>query len=185
MPARARILAAAHHLFYTQGIRATSIDHLLAVAEVARMSFYHHFASKQALVVAFLHERHAQWQQHLEAEASRRGQTPQDELLAVFAVLEEWFAEPGFRGCAFINTVLETADPTTEEHLIACQHKQVLRQYLERLLRAGQFPAPAQQAAQLLLLVDGAIVRAQFGDGPAAARTARELAAQLVVLAAK
>ena len=178
--ARQRILAAAHQLFYAQGIRATGVDQLLAAAAVARMSFYKHFPSKQALVVVFLHERHAHWQQQLETQAKARAQTPRDELRAVFAVLEEWFAEAGFRGCAFINTVLETADPTTEEHLIARQHKEVLRAYLEGLLTACAFATPSQGAAQLLLLIDGAIVRAQMGDGPAAALTAQALAEQLL-----
>lgn len=178
--ARQRILAAAHRLFYQYGIRATGIDRLLAEADVARMSFYKHFPSKQALVVAFLHERHTHWQQALEAAAQARAQNSIEELLAVFAVLGEWFAEPDFRGCAFINTILETADPSTEEHLIARQHKQALRDYLEALLVAGGVAQPPQVAAQLLLLIDGAIVRAQLGDGPAAAATALALARRVL-----
>jgi AcrR family transcriptional regulator len=177
--ARARLLGAAHQLFYQQGIRATSIDHLLATAKVARMSFYKYFPSKQALVVTFLQERHSQWQQQLEQQAKARAQTPLAEALAVFEVLGDWFGEADFRGCAFINTVLETADPTTEEHKIA-QAQQVLRAYLEGLLVAAGFATPSLGAAQLLLLLDGAIVRAQLGDGPAAAQLAQAMAKQLL-----
>jgi AcrR family transcriptional regulator len=179
--ARQRILAAAHRLFYTQGIRATGVDELIAVAGVARMSFYKHFPSKQALVVAFLQERHQNWQQQLERQAKARAHTPAEEVRAVFQVLQEWFSEADFRGCAFINTVLETADPYTQEHLLAREHKQVLRTYLEGLLRAGQFRDPVQGAAQLLLLIDGAIIRAQLGDGPTAATSALALAELLLV----
>lgn len=174
--ARQRILAAAHQLFYTQGIRATGIEELLTVANVARMSFYKHFPSKQALVLAFLQERHQHWQQQLEQQAKARAHTPGGELRAVFEVLAAWFAEAGFRGCAFINTVLETADPHTQEHQLARAHKQALREYLAGLLRATQFPDPDHGAALLLLLIDGAIVRAQMGDGPAAAQQAQALA---------
>jgi AcrR family transcriptional regulator len=175
--ARQRIMAAAHQLFYTQGIRATGIEELLTVANVARMSFYKHFPSKQALVLAFLQERHQHWQQQLEQQAKARAHTPGGELRAVFEVLAAWFAEADFRGCAFINTVLETADPHTQEHQVAQAHKQALRQYLAGLLRAMHFPAdPDHGAALLLLLIDGAIVRAQLGDGPAAARQAQTLA---------
>jgi hypothetical protein len=95
-------------------------------------------------------------------------------------VLGDWFGEADFRGCAFINTVLETADPTTEEHKIAQAHKQVLRAYLEGLLVAAGFATPSLGAAQLLLLLDGAIVRAQLGDGPAAAQLAQAMAKQLL-----
>lgn len=178
--ARQRLLAAAHRLFYAQGIRATGVEELVVAAGVARMSFYKHFPSKQALVVAFLHERHQSWQQQLETQAKARSHTPADEVRAVFQVLKEWFGEADFRGCAFINTVLETADPRTQEHLLARQHKHVLRIYLEGLLRACEFVNPVQGAAQLLLLIDGAIVRAQFGDGPAAAANALVLAELLL-----
>ncbi|UOQ69271.1 TetR/AcrR family transcriptional regulator (plasmid) [Hymenobacter volaticus] len=108
------------------------------------MSFYKHFPSKQALVVAFLQERHQSWQQQLEQQAKARSNTPAEEIRAVFHVLKEWFGEADFRGCAFINTVLETADPHTQEHLLARQHKDVLRTYLEGLLREGPFRDPAQ-----------------------------------------
>ncbi|WP_324670514.1 TetR/AcrR family transcriptional regulator [Hymenobacter sp. GOD-10R] len=178
--ARQRILKAAHQLFYAQGIRATGIDQLLAVADVARMSFYKHFPSKQALVVAFLHERHSHWQRGLEAQAKARAHTPADEVRAIFGVLADWFGEADFRGCAFINTVLETTDPHTEEYLIARQHKQELHAYLEELLRAAKYANPSRGATQLLLLIDGAIVRAQLGDGPAAALTAQGLAELLL-----
>ena len=178
--ARQRILAAAHHLFYTQGIRATGIEELITVASVARMSFYKHFPSKQALVLAFLHERHQSWQQQLEQQAKACSHTPAEEVRAVFQVLAKWFGEANFRGCAFINTVLETADPHTQEHLMALQHKHVLLAYLEGLLREAQFRNPAYGAAQLLLLIDGAIVRAQLGDGPTAATNAQALAELLL-----
>ena len=179
--ARQRILAAAPRLSYAQGIRATGVEELVAAAGVARMSFYKHFPSKQALVIAFLHERHHRWQQQLEQQAKAHSHTPVEEIRAVFQVLQEWFGEADFRGCAFINTVLETADPHTQEHLLARQHKHVLRTYLEELLRQGQFRDPAQGAAQLLLLIDGAIVRAQLGDGPTAATTAQALAELLLM----
>lgn len=180
LAARQRILSAAHRLFYAQGIRATGVEELVATAGVARMSFYKHFPSKQALVVAFLQERHQRWQQQLEQQAKARSNTPAEEVRAVFHVLKEWFGEADFRGCAFINTVLETADPHTQEHLLARQHKEVLRTYLEGLLRAGPFRDPVQGAAQLLLLIDGAIVRAQLGDGPTAATNALALAELLL-----
>jgi hypothetical protein len=117
----------------------------------------------------------------LERQAKARSHTPAEEIRAVFHVLQEWFSEADFRGCAFINTVLETADPHTQEHLLAREHKQVLRAYLEGLLRDGQFRDPVQGAAQLLLLIDGAIIRAQLGDGPTAATTAQSLAELLLI----
>ncbi|MHB8759563.1 MAG: TetR/AcrR family transcriptional regulator, partial [Thiobacillus sp.] len=40
LPARERILAAAHGLFYRDGIRATGIDRVIAEAGVTKVTFY-------------------------------------------------------------------------------------------------------------------------------------------------
>ena len=51
-PARLKLLDAALSLIREQGYSATSIDALCARAGVAKGSFFHHFADKQALAVA-------------------------------------------------------------------------------------------------------------------------------------
>lgn len=49
---RARLLEAATALFAEHGYAGTSVDMLLAAAEVSRGAFYHHFASKEAVFEA-------------------------------------------------------------------------------------------------------------------------------------
>ena len=61
LPARERVLATALALFYRDGIRATGIDRVIAEAGVTKVTFYRHFPSKDALVVAFLESRHERW----------------------------------------------------------------------------------------------------------------------------
>lgn len=51
-PARRKLLDAALSLIREQGYSATTIDALCARAGVAKGSFFHHFADKQALAVA-------------------------------------------------------------------------------------------------------------------------------------
>jgi TetR/AcrR family transcriptional repressor of nem operon len=51
---RERILAAAATLFHEQGVHATSVDEVLAASGAGKSQFYHHFASKSALVKAVL-----------------------------------------------------------------------------------------------------------------------------------
>ncbi len=60
-PARDKLLAAAARLFYAHGVSATGIDAITSDAGVARMSLYHNFASKDDLVLAYLHQRHEEW----------------------------------------------------------------------------------------------------------------------------
>lgn len=55
--ARQRILETADRLFYHDGIRAVGIDRIIAEAEVAKMSLYKHFPSKNELILAVLKYR--------------------------------------------------------------------------------------------------------------------------------
>jgi len=176
--ARERILEAARRLFYRQGIRATGVDRIIAESGVAKMSFYRNFPSKKDLVLTFLERRHEFWMGWFtgrvkELSGGRPG-------LAVMAdALKEWFTEPQFRGCAFINTVAETCDYPAEEIQIAQSHKQDLCNFIETLIppeAKGQAPRLARLA---LMVVDGAIVRAQMTQDPAVADEAKVLLAML------
>src|SRR5947209_4561154 len=52
--ARARVLDTATRLFYAEGIHTVGIDRVIADAAVAKATFYHHFKSKEELVLAYL-----------------------------------------------------------------------------------------------------------------------------------
>lgn len=77
-------------------------------AGVAKATLYRHFRSKDDLVLAFLEQREQVWtREWVEAEARRRGQTPEEQLLAVFDLFDEWFQQDDFEGCSFVNVLLE------------------------------------------------------------------------------
>ncbi|MFD0635482.1 TetR/AcrR family transcriptional regulator [Catenulispora yoronensis] len=52
--ARARLVETATRLFYAEGIHTVGIDRIIAEADVAKATFYHHFTSKDDLAVAYL-----------------------------------------------------------------------------------------------------------------------------------
>lgn len=162
-PARERILLTAHDLFYRDGIRATGIDRVIAEAGVTKVTFYRHFPSKQLLVEAFLEHRHARWMAWFTDALQRHG----GDVPALVPALREWFAQPPFRGCAFINAVAELGDAHPEALAIARRHKDAMREAIAALLPASR--ARRQQAQALALAVDGAILRAQFDGTPTAA----------------
>src|SRR5579872_230624 len=98
-PARQRILEAANMLFYAQGIRAVGIESVIATAGVAKMSLYRCFASKDALIVAFLEDRdRAYWRWWDKVTAPHAG-APRRQLLALFEALGRRATRPGYRGC--------------------------------------------------------------------------------------
>ncbi|MBI5108182.1 MAG: TetR/AcrR family transcriptional regulator [Rhodocyclales bacterium] len=168
--ARERILRAAHDLFYRDGIRATGIDRVIAESGVAKLSFYRHYPSKNDLVLAFLEHRHARWMAWFEGALARHGGTPQ----ALVPALKEWFANDGFRGCAFINSVGELGGAVPGVKEITRRHKADMAKAITRLLPHDPASASAYRQRRLLATdlataVDGAIIRAQYDGNPKAA----------------
>ncbi|MEV5835671.1 TetR/AcrR family transcriptional regulator [Nocardia sp. NPDC052112] len=178
--ARQRLLATAEELFYADGIRAVGIDRLLQESGVGRASFYRHFASKDDLVVAVLEDRDRRWLTWLRESVEAKAGDPMDRPLAVFEALSERFARKDFRGCAFINTMVEVADPDAAAHHAADRHKRRVIEYLAEILTAAGRSDAEELAAEFALLVDGAIVTAVRENSPAAADRAGVIARRLL-----
>ena len=172
-----RILDAAERLYYARGVQAVGVDMVVAEAGVGVKTLYAHFGSKNRLVEAYLRRRDQRWLARLQARLAHA--QPRDRALAVFDALGDWFAEPGFNGCAFINVAGELhTNPVLRE--IAREHKVALRTLLHLAARDAAVADPETLGDRLMLLVEGAIVTAHLeGDQLAAAR-ARSAAAALM-----
>jgi AcrR family transcriptional regulator len=164
--ARGRILVTAHDLFYRDGIRATGVDKVIAAAKVTKVTFYRHFPSKNDLIRAYLNFRHQRWMDWFAAALLRyqalqsKAQQRREPLAPVLSALREWFYDPQFRGCAFINSVAELGGGLDDALTIAASHKQDMVAAITQLLPEPNAAAVARAAA---LALDGAIVRAQTG----------------------
>ncbi|MES1950317.1 TetR family transcriptional regulator [Salinisphaera sp. S4-8] len=158
-PARERILQAAQRLFYRDGIRATGTNALIDEAGVTKVTFYRHFASKDALVEAFLDARHAYWLDWFEQALDRHGATP----AAIAPALAEWLADPDFRGCAFLNSVGEYGRALASVKRVARMHKQQMIAAVTNCLDKKD-AATQPKARQIALAIDGAIMRVQSGE---------------------
>lgn len=161
LPARQRVLVTAHRLFYWDGIRATGIDRVIAESGVTKVTFYRHFPSKQALVLAYLDHRHALWMAWFRDALQRHAGGLPAGAEALAGALGEWFGDDGFRGCAFINAAVELGGSVDAVLAVVRQHKQDLVDTLAQALPAG--PQAGAQAEALALAIDGAIVQAQSG----------------------
>lgn len=162
------ILDVTEKLIYRHGIAATGMDLLVKTAGVSRKSIYRYFANKDELVIAALHRRDERWLQWLRSEVERSADSG-ERLLGLFSALKQWFGSADFRGCAFINTSGETGNAQDPVRLLAKAHKQKLYEYAFELCQAHGTPDPERQAAQLLILIDGAItVALVMGDSTAA-----------------
>ena len=174
--ARTRVLETAYRLFYRDGLRATGIDRIIAESGVAKMSFYRHFPSKQALVDACLALRHERWTGWLE-DSLRDAPDARAWLAALPDALEAWFRSPWFRGCAFINCHAEAG---VDASPMAITHTQVLAARLGQQCRDAGLARPDEAAAELMLVVEGAIVRAQMAGAEVAMAPLRGLFARVL-----
>jgi AcrR family transcriptional regulator len=175
--ARERILDTAYELFSQYGIRAVGVDAIIQRSGVARMTLYRHFASKDALVLAFLECREQRWTQDwLQHEVERRAVDPRDRLLAIFDVFDEWFQREDFEGCSFINVLLEITDPQSELHRASASYLAKIRAFVEELATEARVADPGALAHKWHILMKGSIVAAVEGDYTAA-RRARDVAA--------
>jgi AcrR family transcriptional regulator len=162
-PARDRILLTAHQLFYSEGIRATGIDRVIADSGVAKVTFYRHFPSKNELILAFLTYRHERWIAWF-TDALRKYGAEYEGIDAVAPALREWFKDDGFRGCAFINAVVELGGVQPEVVEIARAHKESMAAAVAALLPPSKHRMLDAQA--VALAIDGAIIHAQISGSP-------------------
>jgi AcrR family transcriptional regulator len=168
--ARERILATAYELFARRGVRDVGVDEVVERAGVAKATLYRHFPSKDDLVIAFLKLREERWTlDWVEAEARRRGATPEEQLLAIFELFDEWFHGDDFEACSFINVLLEmgSAHPAGKASV---QHLENIRAIVRTLAGEAGLRDPESFARSWHILMKGSIVSAAEGDAEAARR---------------
>lgn len=174
-----RLLETAYDLFCARGVRDVGVDELVERAGVAKATLYRHFASKDELILAFLHLREERWTVGwLESRVRERGGSPEERLLAVFDLFDEWFHEPEFSGCPFIKTLLEMG-PEHPAGAAAVEHLGTVRAFLTRLADGCGFGDPAEVAQAVQLLLYGSIIQTAAGNTTAAGRARRMARAAL------
>ena len=77
--ARERLLAVAGELFYRQGIRSVGVDEIVACANVAKMSLYRSFSSKDELVAAYLRDRNERYWRWWDGVTARHPGDPREQ----------------------------------------------------------------------------------------------------------
>lgn len=174
-----RLLDAASRLFYARGVPNVGINEIIARAGVARMTLYHHFPSKDALVKAVLERRKAERAEWL-ARALHRTDKPLDQIVAVFELLVEWAETPDFRGCPLVAATVElggqlnAARPYAQAH-----HDATVAYFQERASEAGLAGAESL-ANQLHVLLEGGAIASLVRGSSQPARAALAAANRLL-----
>ena len=147
---RERILEAADRLFYTEGVRATGTEKIMSVSEVAKATFYRHFASKDDLVIAYLEYRDRSFFDYLDTPV------PAEDIHEALARIERVVNRADIIGCPFLRIASEYPDFDHPFHRIAVEHENKFLAYLMNLLKPFAFDKRTVAAA-LLSVVDGGL----------------------------
>jgi AcrR family transcriptional regulator len=178
--ARERILSIAYALFTRRGIRAVGIDEVIGRSGVAKATMYRHFPSKNDLVLAVLARREQLWTLDLVEQQSRlRGNTPEEQLLAIFDVLHDWFQKrEDFDGCSFIRVLIElgASHPAGQASI---QYLDNIRSIVRQRAETAGLRDPDSFARSWHILMKGSIISAAEGDLEAAHR-AQDMARTLI-----
>jgi AcrR family transcriptional regulator len=176
---RDRLLAAASELFYAEGIASVGIDRIIEHAGVAKGTLYNTFGSKDELVRAYLRVRHAATRERMERELAARYPTARERLVGVFEVQGLSFADPGFRGCAFVSANAETGTGHAVDE-VTDEYRTWMHGLFVQLAREAGAGDPKELAQHLTLLYDGAGIGAWLDRDPGADTAARTVAGMLV-----
>jgi AcrR family transcriptional regulator len=160
-------------------VRDVGVNELIERSGVAKATFYRHFPSKDALVLAFLEQRHQVWTEDaIVGQAKLRGTTPTEQLLAIFDVFGEWFLRDDFEACSFINILLEMG-PAHPLGQASIDYLARIRGHVQSLAEQAGLQRPEDFARSWHILMKGSIVSASEGDAGAAKR-AQQMAGWLI-----
>ena len=177
---REHLIDTALNLFSKNGYHSTGIDLILCEAGVAKKTLYKHFESKEELIIEVLKKYDHQFRTMVETEVSKRGDTPEEHLLAIFDVAQEWFSDKRFYGCMFINAIGEYSDSDTTIRDVCKGFKQSMHSFILKLCKKGNFKRPEELADEVAMLLEGSIVTAQVSQKPEAAQIAKRTTELLI-----
>jgi AcrR family transcriptional regulator len=137
-------------ILYAEGVGANGTEKIMALAEVAKATFYRHFESKDALVLAYLENRDR------DAWAYLSHPTPAKDLREALTKIERLANRPEIIDCTFLRIASEHPDTSHPFHRRAIEHKDKLLDYLTDLLKPFAIDRRAAAVA-ILSVIDGAL----------------------------
>lgn len=155
------------------------IDRILAESGVAKASLYSSFGSKDALVRAYLEGLDARDRTRW-ADAVSAIDDPLDRVFTFFDLAAASAPVRNFRGCQYLNAATEF--PAGAEAMLAPvrEHREWVLDRISENLEAAGCVRPAELAARIQLIYDGALAGSKFTHSEQPIHLGREMAAELV-----
>jgi AcrR family transcriptional regulator len=182
---RQHLIETALRLSRQNRTQSLSVNTILAEAGVARQTLYRHFSSKDDLMLAVQRRDYEQFRVWFQAAVDARARRPQDRLLAMFDVLDDWLSSKkvyarGLGSSSFDAESVNTGTLSGEALENAAEHERLQLVYISRTASQARAQNPDRLARDLLLLTEGAIRLGRVGGDLHSAKRAKRIAAHLI-----
>ncbi|WP_347860932.1 TetR/AcrR family transcriptional regulator [Salimicrobium sp. PL1-032A] len=158
---RKQVLNVAEQLFYNYGFHGVGLKQIVKEANVATMTLYNHFSSKNKLVEEAIKNREERYWAYICSSSEDYS----DETFVRIAQLHGAFLrEVSPQGCMFLRAIEVYQD--TDEHIanIAKNHKSSVLDYFEELAVRHGIKDHKHFAYEFLLIIEGATSMTQITD---------------------
>ena len=153
------ILIAATELFSKFGYHAVGVDLIIKEANVAKMTFYKFFPSKNVLIQRALLRRSLFLQKSITACADS-ARTPIGKVKSIFNWYERWTSSADFHGCMFIKASEEFSSSNDPIKLAVQIHKKWLVTHIVALLDELNIANIHKIAKYIIIILDGLAINA-------------------------
>jgi AcrR family transcriptional regulator len=177
---REQLIQAALDLFSRKGYHAVGVDSISEKAGTTKKTLYHHFKSKEELILAALRHYDERFRNNFMRSVEAKTESPAGRLLAIFDVVEEWFNNKDFSGCLFVGAMGEYPDEDASIRHICQESKKLLQSYIRNLIEKAKLKNSDQLSQQLFILIEGAITMAQVNNSSLSAVQAKDAAKVLI-----
>jgi|SRR5436190_2008884 AcrR family transcriptional regulator len=178
---RERIIAAATKLFYSEGLRATSVDAVAEKAGITKKTLYYHFRTKDELIAAYLASRDQPTLMYYARWFAESSGSSADKVRGLFTSFGKAADTPSWRGCGFLRTIAELANTPGHPAIKAgAAHKKKFEAWLADILARDDVRDAGRVARQIVILLDGAATVMLIHRDVAYVEAAGETAALLI-----
>ncbi|WP_062239930.1 TetR/AcrR family transcriptional regulator [Fictibacillus sp. FJAT-27399] len=145
---RESLLENAERLFYENGFHAIGMKRIISESEVALMTMYNHFDSKEDLILEVLKRREDRYFSFL--EPSLKESKPINKALSLAEAHMDWILKNGSNGCMMLRAKEEYASMNKEISDTVIAHKRNLISFFQ------DGGLDSNQATRLAMLFEGA-----------------------------
>jgi AcrR family transcriptional regulator len=177
---RELLIQASLELFSLTGYSAVGVNTISEKAGVTKKTLYHHFKSKKELILAVLRYYDERHRNSFMRSVEARAENPEDRLLVIFDILEEWFNSKNFSGCLFVRTMGEYPEEGTSIRSVCQESKISTQRYIQNLAEKAELQDAVELSEQFMLLIEGAITMAQVNNSHLSAVRAKKAAKILI-----